>query len=601
MTELKISNISGYLFATLHDLKSLRLHLLENCKRLGLKGTILISEEGVNVFLAGDEDKIHEAIAIIRAIPGLEKFQAKFSPSDHQPFSRMLVKIKQEIIAFGVEGVKPAEYTSPRVYAKELKQWLDEGREVVLYDTRNDYEIKLGTFKNAIPAQVNHFRDFPRAVRELPEELKKKTIVTFCTGGIRCEKAAPFMEMEGFENIYQLEGGILKYFEEVGSDHYDGECFVFDHRVGVDPSLRETHSAVCYICQTPLDAHDQEDTRYVVGKSCPYCYKTDAEKTAQAVAERQAKINALTHPLPGATPYVNRRPLNIKANEGGLKLIDALCMTFPFIEREEWQKRIAEQRFRTKKDKILTEDYIVRAGERLIQLMPEAAEPDVNANIKLIHEDEACIVIKKPAPLPMHPSGRFHRNTLQHILEQAYVGEIPRPLHRLDANTTGVVLLARTRHFCKLLQRQFLNKSIEKKYLARVQGVPEWQTYSCKTAIIDEAEKSGARNVDDGDSEVPSLPCHTDFKVLKTFSNNTTLIEAIPHTGRTNQIRVHLWSLGFPIVGDATYLPDGKMGDTQTLAPDAPPLCLHAQFLSFTHPVSGKRMSYSTENPSWVE
>ena len=152
----------------------------------------------------------------------------------------MRVKIKREIIAFGIPGIDPARNPSRKLSPRTLRQWLDEGRSVTLLDTRNTYEIERGTFRGALPAGIRHFRDFPRAVERLPARLKNQPVVMFCTGGIRCEKAGPFMEREGFRDVFQLDGGILKYFEECGSAHYDGECFVFDERVGVDPTLRET-------------------------------------------------------------------------------------------------------------------------------------------------------------------------------------------------------------------------------------------------------------------------------------------------------------------------------------------------------------------------
>jgi predicted sulfurtransferase len=183
---------------------------------------------------------VEKLLAELRRLPGLAELAPKYSETDHQPFTRMLVRLKKEIIAFGVPGIEPAKRTSPKLAAKELKQWLDEGRPVTLLDTRNDYEVKLGTFKNARPIGVDHFRDFPAAVARLPAELKEQPIVMFCTGGIRCEKAGPFMEGQGFKHIFQLDGGILKYFEECGGAHYAGECFVFDQRVGLDPSLQET-------------------------------------------------------------------------------------------------------------------------------------------------------------------------------------------------------------------------------------------------------------------------------------------------------------------------------------------------------------------------
>jgi UPF0176 protein len=294
-----VTNISSYLFAPLSDLKDLRERLISDCKAWGLKGTILLSTEGINLFVAGDSDSIERLLSTLREIPGLEPLEPKYSESDHQPFNRMLVRIKKEIISFGFENIRPADYTSRKLPAKQLKQWLDEGRPITLLDTRNDYEVRTGTFRNAIIPHIDTFRQFPDAVRKLPEDLKDRPVVMFCTGGIRCEKAGPFMELEGYKDIYQLEGGILKYFEECGGAHYDGECFVFDQRVGVDPALRETDTAVCYACQAPLDKTDQEDPRYVVGKSCPHCFRGEPEKMKERIAGKEARLAEISNPLPG--------------------------------------------------------------------------------------------------------------------------------------------------------------------------------------------------------------------------------------------------------------------------------------------------------------
>src|SRR6478609_6282343 len=272
------TNIAAYKFAPLADLKPLRERLVGRCKAWGLKGTILLSTEGVNLFVAGQKAEIELLLNELRGIPGLADLAPKISESDEQPFSRMLVRIKKEIIAFGVEGIDPSVRTSPKLAASELKRWLDEGRPVTLLDTRNDYEVKLGTFKNAVSLGIDHFRDFPAAVGQLPAELKQQPVVMFCTGGIRCEKAGPYMEREGFEQIFQLDGGILKYFEDVGGDHYDGECFVFDQRVGVDAALAESDNSQCFNCKEPLTAADEADPRYVFGESCPHCFLTDTER-----------------------------------------------------------------------------------------------------------------------------------------------------------------------------------------------------------------------------------------------------------------------------------------------------------------------------------
>lgn len=590
-----ITNISCYLFAPLTDLKSLRERLLTTCKQRGLKGTILLSTEGINLFIAGLREDVDALVAEIRSIPGLAGLAPKYSESAHQPFNRMLVRIKKEIIAFGVEGIDPAQYTSPRVEARELKRWLDEGRPVVLLDTRNDYEVKLGTFKNAHVIGVNTFRDFPAAVRALPPELKKQPIVTFCTGGIRCEKAAPFMEREGFEQIWQLEGGILKYFEEVGGDHYDGECFVFDQRVGVDPGLEETQSTQCYMCQSPLTDEDQADPRFVENVSCPYCFKTTEQQMQASIQKRHAKIRQLTTPLPGSAPYDNLRPLSVPRHCDGLTLLETLVTILPVVPREEWEDRFEKHRLLDLEDRLATPDQIVRAGERFVQLVPANVEPDVNADIRILHEDQALLIVEKPAPLPMHPGGRYNRNTLQYILNQVYAPQKLRACHRLDANTTGLVVIARTRHFAGQIQPQFARGEVEKVYLVRVQGHPSADSFACDAPISSEAGALGSREVDEENGDAS----RTEFRVLSRAADGTALLEARPLTGRTNQIRIHLWQLGHPIVGDQVYLPGGHKGDTQTLDIADAPMCLHAQRITFTHPLSKDRITFESTAPAW--
>jgi UPF0176 protein len=236
-------NISAYKFTPLDELPPLRERLLKACRAAELRGTILLSAEGINVFVCGTRGNIDLLLATIRGIPGLADLTPKESLSAEQPFRRMLVKIKKEIIAFGVAGVDPAQRPSRKLSPGTLKQWLDEGRPVTLLDTRNNYEVRKGTFRGAVVPKIDRFRDFPAAVRHLPEEMKERPVVMFCTGGIRCEKAGPYLEMVGFKDVHQLDGGILKYFQECGGAHFDGECFVFDEREGVDHALREAKSA----------------------------------------------------------------------------------------------------------------------------------------------------------------------------------------------------------------------------------------------------------------------------------------------------------------------------------------------------------------------
>ncbi len=265
------TNISAYKFAPLGDLNALQAALRTMCK--GMRGTILLSPEGINLVVSAEPDAAHALLNYLRTIPALADLTTKISKSDHQPFNRMLVKIKKEIIPFGVDGIDPGRCPAPKVSPTKLKEWLDQGRSVTLLDARNAYEVKLGTFRGARTLGLDHFRDFPMAAASLPSHLKDEPVVTFCTGGIRCEKAAPLLQAAGFAQVFQLDGGILRYFEECGGEHFEGDCFVFDKRVALDPSLRETGAALCFVCQTPLTALEQKDPRYVESVSCPHCHK----------------------------------------------------------------------------------------------------------------------------------------------------------------------------------------------------------------------------------------------------------------------------------------------------------------------------------------
>ncbi|MDF1797398.1 MAG: rhodanese-like domain-containing protein [Coxiellaceae bacterium] len=268
---MRFVNISAYKFVTLSPEYTidLRFKFKQKADELFLKGTILLSNEGVNMFLSGTPDNMDTMKAFVTSFAEFEDLWFRDSYSDHQPFNRMLVRLKKEIISMGCDEIQPEKQTAPHLEPEQFKQWYDDGKDMLVLDTRNDYEIRLGTFEDAVDLDIDHFRKFPEAIKNLPEAFKKKPIVTFCTGGVRCEKAADLMQRAGFEEVYQLNGGIINYFEKCGGDHYDGDCFVFDKRVALNAKLEETDNVQCYSCREPLTM-EQLDT---CGGECPYCHQ----------------------------------------------------------------------------------------------------------------------------------------------------------------------------------------------------------------------------------------------------------------------------------------------------------------------------------------
>ncbi|WP_405373567.1 MULTISPECIES: sulfurtransferase [unclassified Microbacterium] len=236
-----VLNVSAYLFTRLDDPAALRPVLRGRAEARGLKGTILLAQEGINLFLAGAAREVRAFVDDLRADERFAALTTKESWSDEQPFGRMLVKHKREIIRMDHPTVRPGDGRAPAVAPETLRRWLeqghdDEGREVVMLDTRNAFEVDHGTFAGAVDWRLERFTQFPDAASQHRSELAGKTVVSFCTGGIRCEKAALYLQGEGID-ARQLDGGILGYFEHVGGDHFDGDCFVFDERVSVDPRL----------------------------------------------------------------------------------------------------------------------------------------------------------------------------------------------------------------------------------------------------------------------------------------------------------------------------------------------------------------------------
>ncbi len=588
-----IVNIAGYKFVPLDDLPSRRNELRQLCKSHQLKGTILLSPEGINLFLAGKLASTEQFLDDLRSDPSFSDFRVKTSPGDRQPFTRLLIRLKKEIIAFGVEGINPAKCTSPKLVPNELKRWLDDGRQVTLLDVRNNYEVGLGTFKNAITVDIDNFREFPDAVSRLPESMKHVPVVMFCTGGIRCEKAGPFMEQAGFENIFQLDGGILQYFEDCGAAHYQGDCFVFDQRVAVSPDLQESDLEVCFACQHILHPEDMRSEKYVVGKHCRFCFESPESVMSELIDSRQVAIEIACQPLPGSIPYSNQRPLNVPQRFDGKRLIEFLSEFHPHIPVEVWEVKIASGMIMLD-ERSLSTGHIVRGGQRLVHLIPGTIEPEVSSDIQVLFEDEWIVVVNKPAPLPMHPSGRFNRNTLTWILGSVYESPL-RAAHRLDANTTGLVLFSKTLRISRILQPQFERQLVTKRYFAKVHGLPAQHEFTIDTPISDQPVSAGGRTTQDN-----GRACVTEFKVVTQLGDGTTLLHAAPRTGRTNQIRVHLWSIGLPIVGDPTYLMDKGLSETQTLPVNAPRMCLHAEYLQFRHPATGLPFEITSPTPPWM-
>eukprot|EP00941_MAST-03F_sp_MAST-3F-sp1_P001010 g1010.t1 len=293
-------NGTTYGFATFseEECKILKRSLEDMCIANELKGFIYVSVEGVNIFLSGRKaDDILEIIDwIVTKYPTLSILheRLKWSSSSEHSFNRMYVSIKKEIIALGDDTVDPLRLTGKNLKPEAFKEWLDSGKDITILDTRNDYEYNLGTFNSAVKLDgLKKFRDFPEYVKSNSslntEEVKEKPLVMFCTGGIRCEKASNVLMKQGFKNVYQLEGGVLRYFEKCRGAHWEGDLFVFDKRVSLSPNLLKSEKhTLCFRCRQPLNEHDIQHEQYEEGVSCPYCYgKRKQQKAATKVSGKK--------------------------------------------------------------------------------------------------------------------------------------------------------------------------------------------------------------------------------------------------------------------------------------------------------------------------
>jgi UPF0176 protein len=289
MTDIVVAAL--YKFVTLEDFHELREPLLDACIASGARGTILLAHEGINGTIAGTREAIDQVLAYLRSDPRLANLEHKESFDDHLPFYRMKVKLKREIVTMGIEGIDPNSRVGTYVAPGDWNDLVNDP-EVLLIDTRNDYEYGIGTFRGAIDPHTQSFRDFPAYVRSHLDPEKHKKVAMFCTGGIRCEKASAFMLEEGFAEVYHLQGGILKYLEEVSPQEstWEGECFVFDNRVAVDHKLQKGQYDQCYGCRHPITEQDKLSEKYQKGICCPLCYDRLTDDQRARFSERQKQI-----------------------------------------------------------------------------------------------------------------------------------------------------------------------------------------------------------------------------------------------------------------------------------------------------------------------
>lgn len=280
-----------YHFADLPEYTEWQAPLETLCAEQGLIGTILLAHEGVNGTVAGSREGLDVLLAHLRSDERFAPLQAKWSKTGSKPFLRMKVRLKKEIVSLGVDGVKPHERTGQQVPADQWNALISDP-DVVVIDTRNQYEVDVGTFAHAVSPHSDSFREFPDYVDKHLDPKKNRKVAMFCTGGIRCEKASAYMLEQGFDQVYQLQGGILQYLEDTDEQDslWKGECFVFDRRVTVDGALQEGTYVQCHACRRPLTAEDAASNDYEKGVSCPHCIHETSDERREAFRERQRQV-----------------------------------------------------------------------------------------------------------------------------------------------------------------------------------------------------------------------------------------------------------------------------------------------------------------------
>ena len=302
MTQIVVV-VALYKFVTLKDYIAMRKHLFQAMVDNGIKGTLLIAEEGINGTISGSREGIDGLMAWLKNDARMLDIDHKESYCDGHPFYRTKARIKKEIVTLGVEGVDPNRKVGTYVDPKDWNELISDPQ-VLLIDTRNDYEVSIGTFQGAVNPKISSFREFPEYIKANFDPAEYKKVAMFCTGGIRCEKASSYMLSEGFDAVYHLKGGILRYLEKVPQEEtkWQRDCFVFDNRVTVRHDLSEGDYDQCHTCRTPVSIKDRVSEHYVSGISCPYCWDNITEKTRRRAIERQKQIKLskarnMPHPI----------------------------------------------------------------------------------------------------------------------------------------------------------------------------------------------------------------------------------------------------------------------------------------------------------------
>ena len=283
-----------YKFLVLENYQELKIKFDKSLSKTNIKGTILLANEGVNGTIAGSESDLKKFFLYIDKFSQFKDITPKFSSSNKNPFLRIKVRLKKEIVTIGIPDVSPYNLVGKYLNVEEWNEFLNESDSMII-DTRNDYEVSIGTFKNSINPKIKSFRNFPNWVQKnlIDKKVSKKSkIGMFCTGGIRCEKSTSYLKQLGFENVFHLDGGILKYLENVKSDQneWKGECFVFDYRVSLNDSLEKGEYDMCYACRMPLSKENKKNKHYVKGQSCEYCYDQTTIKQKKRFNEREKQI-----------------------------------------------------------------------------------------------------------------------------------------------------------------------------------------------------------------------------------------------------------------------------------------------------------------------